>query len=50
MAIFGILNYIILKKQRIMGVLESIKVFHENRDRHTCKRSLKGCAATIDNA
>ena len=35
------------KKQRIMGVLESITAFHENRDRHTLKRSVKGCRATI---
>ena len=31
-----------------MGVLESITAFHENRDRHTLKRSVKGCVATID--
>lgn len=31
-----------------MGVLESITAFHENRDRHTFKRSVKGCVATVD--
>lgn len=37
-----------LKKQRIMGVLESITAFDEKRDRHTLKRSVKGCVATIE--
>lgn len=33
--IFGISNYIILEKQKILGVLEPTTAFHENRDRHS---------------
>ena len=35
MAIFGILSYIILEKQRILGVLEPIAAFHANRDKYS---------------